>query len=133
MLDLIHKIVSKTIGYDLVKTKPMTEEENKKFWEENERRRNEWEDSHPEEVVKMKAWEEKYKTRKPYTPAYEERETIKELLNIDSDEWFDTLEIYIFSDGDICVRTPQSTWTSLCGREWTINLKDRKVTLTALN
>lgn len=133
MLDLIHKIVSKTIGYDLVETKPMTEEENKKFWEENERRRKEWEDSHPEEVTKMKAWEEKYKTRKPYTPTNEERETIKELLNIDSDEWFDTLEIYIFSDGDICVRTPQSTWTSLCGREWTINLKDRKVTLTALN
>jgi len=133
MLDLIHKIVSKTIGYDLVDTKPMTEEENKKFWEENERRRKEWEDSHPEEVAKMKVWEEKYKTKKPYTPTYEERETIKELLNIDSDEWFDTLEIYIFSDGDICVRTPQSTWTSLCGREWTINLKDRKVTLTALN
>ena len=80
-----------------------------------------------------KAWEEKYKTRKPYTPTDEERETIKELLNIDSDKRFDTLDIYIFSDGDICVRTPQYTWTSLCGREWTINLKDRKVTLTALN
>jgi len=129
----ILEIANKTIGFDLVETKPMTEEDSKKFWEENERRRKEWEDSHPEEVAKMKVWEEKYKTRKPYTPTNEERKTIKELLNIDSDKWFDTLDIYIFGDGDVCVRTPQSTWVSLCGREWTINLKDKKVTLTALN
>lgn len=131
-LDLIQKIVSKTIGYELVGTKPMTEEENKKFWEENERRRKEWEDSHPEEVTKMKVWEEKYKTRKPYTPTNEERETIKELLNIDND-YLDMMDIYIFNDGDICVRTPQVSWMHLCGREWTINLEKKKVSLTSMN
>ena len=117
-LDLIHKIVKKTVGYELVGTKPMNDEENKKFWEENERRRKEWEDSHPEEVAKMKAWEEKYKTRKPYTP---------------TNDYLNMMDIYIFNDGDICVRTPQVSWTSLCGREWTINLEKKKVSLTSMN
>ena len=132
MLDLIHKIVSKTIGYDLVETKPMTGDEFKKWSEENDRRRKEWEDSHPEEVAARKAWDEKYKTKKPYTPTNEERETIKELLHMDDDR-LSIMDIYIFDDGDICVRTPPATWAGLCGREWTINLKDRKVTVTAFS
>ena len=132
MLDLIQKIVSKTIGYDLVETKPMTEEENKKFWEENERRRKEWEESHPEEVAKIKAWEEKYNSKKPYTLSDEEKEIIKEVLNID-EKLLDTMDIYIYNDGDICVRTPQFTWSSLCGREWSVNLKEKKSTLTCMN
>lgn len=131
-LDLIQKIVSKTIGYDLVETKPMTEEENKKFWEENERRRKEWEESHPEEVAKMKAWEEKYHSKKPYTLSNDEREIIKEVLHMD-DKVLDTMDIYIYNDGDICVRTPQFTWTSLCGREWSVNLKEKKSTITCMN
>ena len=132
MLDLIHKIVSKTIGYDLVETKPMTEEENKKFWEENERRRKEWEDSHPEEAAAIKAWEEKYHSKKPYTLSDEEKEIIKEVLHMD-DKALDTMDIYIYNDGDICVRTPQFSWSSLCGREWSVNLKEKKSTLTCMN
>ena len=132
MLDLIQKIVSKTIGYDLVETKPMTEEENKKFWEENERRRKEWEESHPEKVAAIKAWEEKYHSKKPYTLSDDEREIIKEVLHMD-DKVLDTMDIYIYNDGDICVRTPQFTWSSLCGREWSVNLKEKKSTLTCMN
>ena len=132
MLDLIQKIVSKTIGFDLVSTKASSEEELKKWNEEREKARKEWEESNPEKVAAIKAWEEKYKTRKPYTPINEERETIKELLNID-DNYLDMMDIYIFNDGDICVRTPQVSWTSLCGREWTINLEKKKVSLTSMN
>lgn len=132
MLELIHKIVNKTIGYDLVETKPMTEEENKKFWEDNERRRKEWEDSHPEEVAAIKAWEEKYHSKKPYTLSDEEREIIKEVLHMD-DKALDTMDIYIYNDGDICVRTPQFSWSNLCGREWSVNLKEKKSTLTCMN
>ena len=132
MLDLIQKIVSKTIGYDLVETKPMSDDELKKWNDEREQARKEWEESHQEEVAAIKVWEEKYKSRKPYTPTEEERKTLKELLHM-NDSWFDTMDIYIFDDGDICVRTPQVSWMNLCGREWTINLKKKKVSLTSMN
>lgn len=132
MLDLIHKIVSKTIGYELVGTKPMSDNELKKWNEEREQARKEWEDSHPEEVAKMKVWEEKYHSKKPYTLSDDEREIIKEVLHID-DKVLDTMDIYIYNDGDICVRTPQFTWSSLCGREWSVNLKEKKSTITCMN
>lgn len=131
-LDLIQKIVSKTIGFDLVETKPMSDNELKKWNEEREQARKEWEDSHPEQVAAIKAWEKKYHSKKPYTLSYDEREIVKELLNID-DDYLDMMDIYIFDDGDICVRTPQFTWTSLCGREWSVNLKEKKSTLTCMN
>lgn len=132
MTNLIHKIVKKTVGYDLVESKPMSDDELKKWNEEREQVRNEWEESHPEEVAAIKAWEEKYKSRKPYTPTEEERKTLKELLHM-NDSWFNTMDIYIFDDGDICVRTPQVSWMNLCGREWTIDLKKKKVSLTSMN
>lgn len=65
-------------------------------------------------------------------PTEEERKTLKELLHM-NDSWFDTMDIYIFDDGDICVRTPQVSWMNLCGREWTIDLKKKKVSLTSMN
>lgn len=132
MLDLIHKIVSKTIGYDLVGVKPMSDEEFKKWSEENDKKRKEWEDAHPEKVAAQKAWLEKYKSKKSYLPTNEEKEIIKELLNMDDDR-FSTMDIYIFNDGDICVRTSPISWKVLAGREWTINLKERKVTLTSMS
>lgn len=131
-LDLIHKIVKKTVGYELVGTKPMSDNELKKWNEEREQARKEWEESHPEQVAAIKAWEKKYHSKKPYTLSDEEREIIKEVLHID-DEHLDTMDIYIYNDGDICVRTPQFTWSSLCGREWSVNLKEKKSTLTCMN
>ena len=132
MLDLIQKIVSKTVGYDLVGTKPMSDEEFKKWEDERKKERKEWEDSHPEEVAAIKAWQEKYNSKKPYTLSDEEREIIKEVLHMD-DKALDTMDIYIYNDGDICVRTPQFSWASLCGREWSVNLKEKKSTLTCMN
>lgn len=132
MMKQILEIVNKTIGFDLVETKPMSDEEYKKWSDENERRRKEWEDSHPEEVAAIKAWEEKYNSKKPYTLSKEEREIIKEVLNM-PDKVLDTMDIYIYNDGEICVRTPQHSWSSLCGREWSVNIKDKKSTLTCMN
>ena len=132
MLDLIHKIVKKTIGYELVGTKPMSDNELKKWNEEREQARKEWEESHLEQVAAIKAWEKKYHSKKPYTLSDDEREIVKELLNID-DDYLDMMDIYIFYDGDICVRTPQVSWMHLCGREWTINLEKKKVSLTSMN
>lgn len=132
MIELISKIVSKPIGFGLVETKPMTPEEFKNWKEENERKRKEWENTHPKEVAARKTWEEKYKTRKSYEPTPEEKESLKELLHMD-DKVLDTMDIYIFNDGDICVRTPKISWKVLAGREWTVNLNEKKVTLTSMN
>ena len=132
MLDLIQKIVSKTIGYDLVSTKASSEEELKKWNEEREKVRKEWEESHPEEVAAQKDWLEKYKSKKPYTPTSKEKEIIKELLHMD-DVGLSIMDIYIFNDGKLCVRTPQHTWTCMCGREWTVDLKERTSFLTCMN
>jgi len=131
-LNQIYKIVKMTLGYDLAETKPMSDEDYKKWSEERKKERKEWEDSHPEQVAAIKAWEEKYHSKKPYTLSDEEKEIIKEVLHMD-DKALDTMDIYIYNDGDICVRTPQFTWTSLCGREWSVNLKEKKSTLTCLN
>jgi hypothetical protein len=132
MLDLIHKIVKKTVGYKLVGTKPMSDEEYKKWSEENDKKRKRWEETHPEQMVALRSWLEKYESKKPYVLSQEEREIVKELLNID-DDYLDMMDIYIFDDGDICVRTPQVSWMNLCGREWTIDLEKKKVSLTSMN
>lgn len=131
-LNLIHKIVKNTVSYDLVGTKPMSNDETKKWFEENKRKQKEWEDSHPEEVKSRRVWFEKYLSKTPYTPSPEEREIIKEVLNM-NDAVLDTMDIYIFNDGEICVRSPQFTWNSLCGREWSVNLKERKSSLICMS
>ena len=132
MLDLIHKIAKKTVGYKLVGTKPMSDEEYKKWSEEYDKRRKRWEETHPEQMVALRSWLEKYESKKPYVLSQEERGIVKELLNID-DDYLDMMDIYIFDDGDICVRTPQVSWMNLCGREWTIDLEKKKVSLTSMN
>lgn len=132
MLDLISKIVSKTIGFDLAETKPMTPEEFKNWEEENERKRKEWEDTHPEEVEAWKKWEKKYRSKKPYTLSNKEKKIVKELLHMD-DEYLNKMNIYIYNDGEICVRTPDVSWGVLAGREWCVNLKEKKVRLTSMS
>jgi len=131
-LKMVFDILRKTIGFDLSQTKPMSDEEYKKWDAENERRRKEWDEAHPEQAAKRDAWFKKYSTKKEHILTSEERELIKELLKID-DSALDTMSTYIFEDGDICIRTPQHTWTSLCGREWTVNIKDKTINLTAMN
>ena len=131
-LKMVFDILRKTIGFDLSQTKPMSDEEYKKWDAENERRRKEWDEAHPEQAAKRDAWNKKYSSKKEHILTSEERELVKELLKID-DYTLDTMSTYIFEDGDLCIRTPQHTWTSLCGREWTVNMKDKTINLTAMN
>ena len=131
-LKTVFDILRKTIGFDLSQTKAMSDEEYTKWEVENERRRKEWDKAHPEQAAQRDAWFKKYSSRKEHILTSEERELVKELLKID-DSTLDTMSTYIFEDGDICVRTPEFTWTSLCGREWTINIKERTINLTSMN
>lgn len=115
-LKTVFDVASKTIGFYIapLKAEPsepeITEEENKAI-SEHEKIRN---------------------SRKPYVLKPEEREIVKELLNTD-DEGLDELEIYILCDGEICVRTPLYTWTSLCGREWWFDLKNKTHYLVSMS
>ncbi len=131
-LKTVFDILRNTIGVDLSQTKAMSGEEYKKWDVENERRRKEWDKDHPEQAAKRDAWNKKYSSKKEHILTSKERELVKELLKID-DSTIDTMSTYIFEDGDICIRTPQHTWTSLCGREWTVNIKDKTINLTAMN
>lgn len=89
-------------------------------------------ETRPEIYDKMVAENNRYETKQPYTPTDEELELIKEILRM-NDEWLNTMEIYIFDDGDLCVCTPEIAWENLCGREWWINLKEKKATLKFMN
>ena len=131
-LKTVFDILHNTIGFDLSQTKPMSDEEYKSWSEKNEKRRKEWDETHTEQATKRDAWFKKYSSRKEHILTSEERELVKELLKID-DSTLDTMSTYIFEDGDICIRTPRYTWTSLCGREWTVNMKDKTINLTAMN
>ena len=86
----------------------------------------------PEIYDKMVAESEKYDSKQPYTPTNDEKEIIKEVLHM-NDDWFNTMEVYIFNDGELCVTTPDIAWDNLCGREWWVNLKEKKAILKAMN
>ena len=86
----------------------------------------------PEVYEQMKRDDEKECSKKPYTLTPEERETIKEILGMD-DKWIDTMEIYIMNDGEICVITPDDWWKNLCGREWWVNMKEKKSRCVSMN
>jgi hypothetical protein len=122
--------LDKTIGIDLVPTKPMTEEEFAKWTAIKEAERKEWERTHPEEVAARMKLEEKEKSKKPYILTADEEEIVKELLHTDSIEG---LIVSIMNDGEISLRTGWQTWASLCGREWWINLQKKTCKLTAMS
>ena len=129
---MIFDVLRKTIGFDLLQTKPMSDEEYIKWDTENESSRKKWDEAHLEQTAKRDAWNKKYSSKKEHMLTSEERELVKELLKI-NDSTLDTMSTYIFEDGDLCIRTPQHTWTSLCGREWMVNTKDKIINLTAMN
>lgn len=118
---MIFDVLRKTIGFDLLQTKPMSDEEYIK-----------WDEAHLEQNAKRDAWNKKYSSKKEHILTSEERELVKELLKI-NDSTLNTMSTYIFEDGDLCIKTPQHTWASLCGREWMVNTKDKTINLTAMN
>ena len=77
-------------------------------------------------------WEERENSKKPYVLTEQEREIVKELLDMD-DKFLDIHNIYIYNDGEICVRSPDYTWRTLCGRMWNVNLKEKTARCVALS
>lgn len=126
MNDKILDIASKTIGFDLAQVTAPTKEETKKWLAEQECKKKEFEDEHPEIIEQRKRWNDLYASKKPYIPTQAEKQVIHELLHMDMDS-INEMEITIFKDGDISVRTPTSSWMSLAGREWKINIKEKTV------
>ena len=124
-IDLVSKIAQNTIGFDLTTVEPMSKEETEQWLKENERANKEYKEKH-------KDFYNKYGNQKPYTLTPEEREIVKEVLKM-SDERLDTMEIGIHEDGDINVKTPRSSWLSLDGREWWVNLKEKTCKCVALS
>lgn len=47
--------------------------------------------------------------------------------------WLDNMSIRKEDDNTIVVRTPESTWRNLCGRQWTFDLKKGEFYLTSMN
>lgn len=131
-LKLAFEVAEKTLGFSIKPLKAQTPEEYAEWSKKQDEKRKKWDEAHPEQAAKRDAWFKKYSTKKEHILTSEERELVKELLKID-DSTLDTMSTYIFEDGDICIRTPQRTWTSLCGREWTVNMKDKTINLTAMN
>lgn len=124
-LKIAMEVASKTIGFDLVGAKAMTNEEFTAWTIKQEKERKKWEAEHPEFVAAHKKWEEKYSSKKPYILAPWERELVKEILHMPDDKTLDYYETYIYNDGEICVRSPQRAWIALAGREWSVNLQTK--------
>ena len=138
--ELLRKIAEKTIGIDLPSVKAMTEEESK-----------EWHDKHsyinkdghmiitPDELTEeqKKVLEDTsslpdyYRGKHQYDPTPEDFEIIKQLLH-----GFDENSgcIYYINDyGQIFVKTNQSSWNHLAGREWLIDKEKMTCDLIAMN
>jgi hypothetical protein len=79
-----------------------------------------------------KRWQERENSKKPYVLTKEEREIVKELLGMD-DEFLDIHDVYIYDDGEICIKSPDYTWRSLCGSEWNVNLQEKTAKCVALS
>ena len=124
ILGLIAEIASKTVGYDIPPIVPMSHEEDIAYRKKMKEERKEWERQYPEQAAARRKFELKSQSRKPYVLSPSEREIVKEVLKMD-DATLDECAIDILNDGDISVRTSQSTWMALAGREWWINIPDK--------
>lgn len=82
-----------------------------------------------EQIEKMQMWK---RLSEPYTLTDEEREVVKEVLNV-PDKYLYRCEIHLCENGDINVKSPRDTWMTLCGREWKINIKDKTYELLSMN
>lgn len=132
-LGMVMETASKTIGFDLVGTKPMSNEEFSEWNIKQEKERKKWEAKHSEIVAANKKWEEKLNSKKPYILAPWERELVKGILHMPDDKTLDYYETYIYNDGEICVRSPQRAWNALAGREWAVNLQTKTSKCMCMN
>lgn len=122
LMSLVGQIAGKTIGADIVQTKPMTDEEVHEWDGKLAEARKKWEEEHPEEAAEQKEFDQWLNSKESYVLKDFERERIKEIMNID-DEKLNEYETYIYADGQIALRTSQRSWCALAGREWAVNIK----------
>lgn len=122
LMSLAGQIAAKTIGADLVQTKPMTDEEVLEWKGKLAEARKKWEDEHPEEAAEQKEFDQWLNSKEPYTLNDFERKRVKEILDMD-DEKLNRYETYIYADGQIALRTSQRSWRALAGRELAVNLE----------
>ena len=132
LLGIVADVASKTLGFDLIGTKPMSEEERAKYQKTLREEREVWERQHPEIVEAWKKHALKTNTKKPYILAPWEKELVKEILKMPEDI-LNTCDITIMDDGDISVRTCRQSWMALAGREWWVNLKEKTSICIAMN
>lgn len=119
---IIASIISKTIGFDLAPTSPMPsyEEDNKDIYFDSSNKS----ESKPYELP------EYYKGLVDYTPTESERDVICMLIK---HERIDGYDIEKNAAGQLIVSTPQSTWMSLYGRKWLVDLEELTVRLIAMS
>jgi hypothetical protein len=118
--DLLRRIAEKTIAFDITPTKPSSDSKQSDDAE--------W------KIVKECDIRDSYKDFVEYEPTTEELADICELVHKDRDydKWFKNYTYRKSGDVILCT-SPQHTWMSLCGREYAVNLKEKKMWRTRMS
>jgi hypothetical protein len=118
--DLLRRIAEKTIAFDITPTKatPDSKQSDDAEWK----------------IVKECDIRDPYKDFVDYEPSSEELTEICELVHKDSDydKWFKNYTYRKSGDVILCT-SPQHTWMTLCGREYAVNLKEKKMWRTRMS
>ena len=118
--DLLRRIAEKTIAFDITPTKATSDSKQSDDAE--------W------KIVKECDIRDPYKDFVEYEPTTEELAEICELVHKDRDydKWFKNYTYRKSGDVILCT-SPQHTWMSLCGREYAVNLKEKKMWRTRMS
>jgi hypothetical protein len=118
--DLLRRIAEKTIAFDIIPTKASSDSKQSDDAE--------W------KIVKECDIRDSYKDFVEYEPTTEELADICELVHKDRDydKWFKNYTYRKSGDVILCT-SPQHTWMSLCGREYAVNLKEKKMWRTRMS
>ena len=118
--DLLRRIAEKTIAFDVIPTEVSSDSEQS--------------DDAECKIVKECDVREPYKDFVDYEPTTEEVSEICELVHKDSDydKWFKNYTYRKSGDVILCT-SPRSTWLTLCGREYAVNLKEKKMWRTRMS
>ena len=118
--DLLRRIAEKTIAFDITPTEASSDSKQSDD--------SEW------KIVKEYDIRDPYKDFVDYEPTTEELTEICELVHKDRDydKWFKNYTYRKSGDVILCT-SPQHTWMSLCGREYAVNLKEKKMWRTRMS
>ena len=118
--DLLRRIAEKTIAFDITSTKASLDSKQSDDAE--------W------KIVKECDIRDPYKDFVEYEPTTEELTDICKLVHKDRDydKWFKNYTYRKSGDVILCT-SPRSTWLSLCGREYAVNLKEKTMWHTRMS